>query len=206
MKNMIENHNGQAMIEFIIVYPVLMLMIASIMQLSLFYTAKQILNYAADYAVRTAIVWIPEDVYPEIKNDKIKQAVSIILSMITPGLDMRNERLTGDLLSNGLNIINSKTNRNDLIQRYETADKLITVSLFDSEGIPFPMYTPFNEEKVHTDITVELRYHCPLILPFMDIVLSPVLDKITLNNQTIYALPMKSTSTLPLEGNVQNKG
>jgi len=204
MKNIIKKNNGQAMIEFIIVFPVLLLFLVSIMQFALLYTSKQILNYAAYNTARAAIVWIPKDVYPEIKLEKIKKAASITCSLISPNLNISSENSIDTDISKALSIINAKTKRKDMIQRYITSDMLITVNIFDSKGIPFPIYSPFNNEMTHTDITVELLYNCPLILPVIDRVLLPLLKKITLNNRTIYALPMKAVSTLPIEGNVQN--
>ena len=204
MKPIIKKSDGQAMIEFIIVFPVLFLMITCIMQLSLLYTVRQVLNYAAFNTARTAIVWIPEDVYPEVKLDKINKAASITCSLITPNLNITPEKSADSSLKDALGIINKQVNRNDMIQRYEVADMLVSVNIVDSNGVPFPVYSPFNEEKTHTDITVELLYHCPLILPVADVVLLPILDKITLNSRAVYALPMKATSTLPLEGNILN--
>lgn len=54
------NEDGQAMTEFIIIFPIILIITTCIMQASLLKCAKMIVNYSAFCAARAAIVWIPE--------------------------------------------------------------------------------------------------------------------------------------------------
>jgi Flp pilus assembly pilin Flp len=53
--------NGQAMTEFVLAFPVMLLTILIIFQMSLLFIGHFMLNYAAFCAARTAAVWIPAD-------------------------------------------------------------------------------------------------------------------------------------------------
>lgn len=54
------NEDGQAMTEFILIFPIILIMTTCIMQASLAKSARMIVNYAAFCSARAAIVWIPE--------------------------------------------------------------------------------------------------------------------------------------------------
>ena len=54
-----EDEDGQAMTEFILTFPLLLFITLCIMQLSLIYTARLVVNYSAFSAARAAVVFIP---------------------------------------------------------------------------------------------------------------------------------------------------
>lgn len=53
--------SGQAITEFVIIFPALFMTVMGICQLSLMYNAKSVTLYAAYSAARSAIVWVPQD-------------------------------------------------------------------------------------------------------------------------------------------------
>ena len=61
---LVEDTSAQAMVEFAIVAPILLIIIFGIMELALMFNAYQQVHYAAFVAVRSAIVTIPE-AYPK---------------------------------------------------------------------------------------------------------------------------------------------
>ncbi len=52
-----KDENGQAMVEFVVVFPVVFLLCLVIMQTFLLLSARQVVNYAAYCAARSAIVF-----------------------------------------------------------------------------------------------------------------------------------------------------
>ncbi|NNL41845.1 MAG: pilus assembly protein, partial [Desulfobacterales bacterium] len=53
-KNLRKDENGQAMVEFAVVFPVVFLLCLVIMQTFLLLSARQVVNYAAYCAARSA--------------------------------------------------------------------------------------------------------------------------------------------------------
>ncbi|MGD8835714.1 MAG: pilus assembly protein [Desulfobacteraceae bacterium] len=72
-----KNVNGQAMTEFVIVFPALFLLFLVIIQTTLLMTAKQMVEYSAFCAARSAIVFDGND-------KKIKRAADIACISISP--------------------------------------------------------------------------------------------------------------------------
>jgi hypothetical protein len=72
-----KDNNGQAMTEFIIVFPSLFLLFLVIIQTTLLMTAKQMVEYSAFCAARSAIVYDGND-------KKIKRAADIACISISP--------------------------------------------------------------------------------------------------------------------------
>jgi len=62
------DEDGQAMTEFVITFPLLLFITLCIMQLSLIYTARLVVNYSAFSAARAAIVIIPSIVGAEAEG------------------------------------------------------------------------------------------------------------------------------------------
>ena len=67
--------DGQAMVEFVISFPILLLLFFVIIQAGLLYIARHITNYAAFCAARTAIVQIPDN--PDESLNKIERSAAI---------------------------------------------------------------------------------------------------------------------------------
>ena len=61
MKNFLQDDNGTALMEFVLVMPIFFFMIFCTIQLSLVCIAKQMVHYAAYSAARAAIVYNPDD-------------------------------------------------------------------------------------------------------------------------------------------------
>jgi len=65
IKDIREDEDGQAMTEFILTFPILLFITLCIMQLSLIYTARLVVNYSAFSAARAAVVIIPQPIDSE---------------------------------------------------------------------------------------------------------------------------------------------
>lgn len=92
---------GQAMVEFAIVFPLLLALVTTIIQFALMYNAKAMCNYAAFCCARSATVfmprdrWIPQIPYPVDgeRNEvswwkrwmKVQMTAAIVLAPISPG-------------------------------------------------------------------------------------------------------------------------
>ncbi len=63
-----DDEDGQALTEFILIFPLQLFITLCIMQLSLIYTAKLVVNYAAFNAARAAIVLIPQSIGEETEG------------------------------------------------------------------------------------------------------------------------------------------
>ncbi|RLE19232.1 MAG: hypothetical protein DRJ14_01240 [Acidobacteria bacterium] len=70
LKDVGGNEDGQAMTEFIISFPILLFITLCMMQLSLIYTARLVVNYSAFSAVRAAAVIIPISLDKQDSNDE----------------------------------------------------------------------------------------------------------------------------------------
>ncbi len=67
-KDLGDDEDGQALTEFILIFPLQLFITLCIMQLSLLYTAKLVVNYAAFNAARAAVVVIPQSIDQEISG------------------------------------------------------------------------------------------------------------------------------------------
>ncbi|NOZ12572.1 MAG: pilus assembly protein [Acidobacteria bacterium] len=70
LKDVGGDEDGQAMTEFIISFPILLFITLCLMQLSLIYTARLVVNYSAFSAARAAAVIIPISLDKQDSNDK----------------------------------------------------------------------------------------------------------------------------------------
>lgn len=82
IKNIHTEKDGQAMTEFIIVFPVLFLLFLVIIQTALLMTARQVVEYSAFYAARSAIVYYSEKM--------VKRAADIACISIVPPMTSEN--------------------------------------------------------------------------------------------------------------------
>ncbi len=105
--------SGAAMTEFILIFPVVMLLVMGIIQFSLAYTGKLLLEYAAFCATRAAIVIIPDEdqeKYPDeeanrvlvqgedsAKMERIKKAAVMAMIPPSPRIDTYLEFLKDNL-------------------------------------------------------------------------------------------------------------
>jgi hypothetical protein len=97
-KNHLKDQSGQAMVEFALVFPVLFLLILLIIQTAFVCVAKQMVNYAAFCAARSAMVWCgEEDAKSETVLDKAKRAAYIACIPISPKLSVSGFSLPSPL-------------------------------------------------------------------------------------------------------------
>ncbi len=68
LKDLGDDEGGQALTEFILIFPLQLFITLCIMQLSLIYTARLVVNYAAFNAARAAIVVIPQSIEKEVSG------------------------------------------------------------------------------------------------------------------------------------------
>ncbi len=66
LKDLGDDEDGQALTEFILIFPLQLFITLCIMQLSLIYTARLVVNYAAFNAARAAVVVIPQSFDEEV--------------------------------------------------------------------------------------------------------------------------------------------
>jgi len=66
LRDLGDDEDGQALTEFILIFPLQLFITLCIMQLSLLYSAKLVVNYAAFNAARAAVVVIPQSMEDEI--------------------------------------------------------------------------------------------------------------------------------------------
>jgi hypothetical protein len=97
MIKILKNNKGQAMLETLIVLPVVVFFILLIIQVALMYNAKLITNYAAFCATRAAVVYNGD-------SQKAHNAAAIALSCVSPPLIKDALTTTQDLLQNIQNI------------------------------------------------------------------------------------------------------
>ncbi|MCO4768767.1 MAG: pilus assembly protein [Deltaproteobacteria bacterium] len=102
---------GQAMTEFAISFPIVLITTLILMQLALMYQAKNVVTYAAFSAARAAIVYIPSEVGGEPKHsinvdggdkyDKVNQAAAMACVPISPRASVVLDGLpfVGDIIS-----------------------------------------------------------------------------------------------------------
>ncbi|MEO0074812.1 MAG: TadE/TadG family type IV pilus assembly protein [candidate division WOR-3 bacterium] len=79
----VNSENGQAIVETLIVFPIIIIFILIIMEVAMLYNAKQVMNYAAFCAARTASVYgidQPED------STRIRRSAAIALTCISSPL------------------------------------------------------------------------------------------------------------------------
>ena len=198
--NCLQKNNGQAMLEFIIVFPVLFVFILCIIQISVFYVSKHIVHYAAYKAVRAAIVWLPEDVSPEKKIAQIKKAAAITCMPISP-ISSMNPDLPE---SKGIMLLEAVVGGRDLAKRYHSSNQLITINILDENGQDFPVYQDYDENMTHHDVTIKIVYYCPILIPVIKNIFSSLWKSVLVDGKNIYAFPIREQCTLPLEGNVKH--
>lgn len=68
LKDLGDDEDGQALTEFILIFPLQLFITLCIMQLSLIYTARLVVNYAAFNAARAAVVVIPQSIDEEVSG------------------------------------------------------------------------------------------------------------------------------------------
>lgn len=180
-------HSGQALTEFVILFPVICYFTLIIIQSALIYNAYQIVNYAAYCSARAAVVY-------GANREKMKKAACIAIAPIVCG------KSTCPKLPSGYSIhipeIPGIFNRDDIIlymQKYRCAHLKTEVA---------------EETRIAEEITVTVTHHYQLIVPAVGAVLVPLLK---IWDMPLHAearesskkfgtshLPVKAACTLPI--------
>jgi len=176
---------GSALISFVIAFPVFLLMIFSIMQISLLFNAKQLINYAAYTAVRTGIVSYDSNQVDESQVlNEVKKSACVVLASISPKLRIASYDLEID--ASRLDLYRAGLTEN-FIERFEMAKTLTLAKLETSED----------------DLRVEITYHCPLVVPIINAIIYKgyqlTSGSYSTSHSIKYALPISATCTLQIE-------
>jgi Flp pilus assembly protein TadG len=89
-RRLFHNTDGQAMLEAVIAFPVLLIFMLVIMELSMLYNAKQLANYSAFCAARTAAV------YGTSATAKTQLAAAMAMSSINSATNVNAEQILLD--------------------------------------------------------------------------------------------------------------
>ncbi|MDA3895042.1 MAG: pilus assembly protein [Desulfobacteraceae bacterium] len=161
-----KEESGQAMVEFAIVFPVLFLLILTIIQTSMSLIAMQMVKYAAYCSARSAIVWIKEDnISTGTVIDKASQAAYIACIPISPSISIAqfSESFpSGDLSLPGL--IDSVAAYGS---KYIMSRLLTHVTIFNSSGKNISKLDQ-SGVNVYDDITVEVVHSYSLRIPIVN--------------------------------------
>ena len=90
LRRLVCDTEGQALLEVVIVFPVLMIFMLVIMELSMLYNAKQLANYSAFCAARTAAV------YGTSATTKTQLAAALVMSSINSATNVNANEILLD--------------------------------------------------------------------------------------------------------------
>jgi len=152
-----KQESGQAIVEFCIVFPVLFLIILTVIQTAQLYIAKQMVNYAAFCSARSAIVWINENASSYTKTlDKAKKAAWIACIPISPKFQGGDFQLPSPL-----------DDMADYGSRYLWAKLFTKVKLIGPDGKELSD-SGSSSVSVHDDITVEVTHDYSMRIPLIN--------------------------------------
>jgi len=192
-KELRKDENGQAMVEFVVVFPVVFLLCLVIMQTFLLLTARQMVNYAAYCAARSAIVIFPESGHTTAK-EKAKRAAVIACWSISP---KKNFGAAESFIRPIEDIIEGATGVNfDLGRRYNMANSNVSVNLKPAE---------LNAKTPHQDVTVEVTYHYVMGIPIANRIFYEMWPRGCKKDGQLYIFTFKASCTLPAAGKVKTK-
>ena len=189
-KKLRKEESGQAMVEFAVVFPVVFLLCLVIMQTFLLLSARQVVNYAAYCAARSAIVFLPDSGNAEAKK-KAERAAIIATWSISP---MKGFGSTETFIKPIEDMIEGATGINfDLARRYNMARSLVKVKL-----------TPEKIKSPHEDVTAEVTYNVVMGIPLANRIFYEMWKGCEKKNG-LYTFPFTAKCTLPAVGKVKTK-
>jgi len=190
-KELRKDENGQAMVEFVVVFPVVFLLCLVIMQTFLLLTARQVVNYAAYCAARSAIVFLPDSGNTEAKK-KAERAAIIACWSISP---MKGFGSAETFIKPIEDMVEGATGINfDLARRYNMARSLVTVNL-----------TPEKITSPHQDVTAEVTYNVVMGIPIANRLFYEMWKRDCKKKGKLYTFTFKASCTLPAAGKVKTK-
>ena len=188
-KKLRKNESGQAMVEFAVVFPVVFLLCLVIMQTFLLLSARQVVNYAAYCAARSAIVFLPDK--DSDAKEKAKRAAIIATWSISP---MKGFGSAETFIKPIEDLVEGVTGINfDLARRYNMARSLVTVKL-----------TPEKITSPHEDVTAEVTYNVVMGIPLANRIFYEMWKGCE-KKGGLYTFPFTAKCTLPAAGKVKTK-
>ncbi len=193
-KKLRKDENGQAMVEFAVVFPVVFLLCLIIMQAFLLLSARQVVNYAAYCAARSAIVFFPDSGHAEAKK-KAKRAAIIACWSISPmkGFGGSTEKFIKPIED----MVEGATGINfDLARRYYMARSNVSVNV---KPATLDAKTP------HQDITAEVTYDYVMGIPLANRLFYEMWKRDCKKKGKLFLFTFKASCTLPAAGKVKTK-
>jgi len=188
-----KDENGQAMVEFVVVFPVVFLLCLVIMQTFLLLTARQVVNYAAYCATRSAIVFFPEN-GNTIAKKKAKRAAAIACWSISPkkgfGAAEKFIKPVEDIVEGATGIDFG------LGRRFNTANSNVSVKLTPAK---------LNSKTPHQDVTVEVTYNYVMGIPIANRIFYEIWKRDCKKKGKLFTFTFKASCTLPAAGKVKTK-
>jgi len=192
-KELRKDENGQAMVEFVVVFPVVFLLCLVIMQTFLLLTARQVVNYAAYCAARSAIVFFPEGGNAAAKK-KAKRAAIIACWSISP---MKGFGSAETFIKPIEDMVEDATGINfELARRYNMARSNVSVNLKPAK---------LNAKTPHQDVTAEVTYHYVMGIPIVNRIFYEMWPRDCKKKGKLYTFTFKASCTLPAAGKVKTK-
>ncbi|MBW2562999.1 MAG: pilus assembly protein, partial [Deltaproteobacteria bacterium] len=192
-KELRKDENGQAMVEFVVVFPVVFLLCLVIMQTFLLLSARQVVNYAAYCAARSAIVFFPEGGNAAAKK-KAKRAAIIACWSISP---MKGFGSAETFIKPIEDMVENATGINfELARRYNMARSNVSVKLKPAK---------LNVKTPHQDVTAEVTYDYVMGIPIVNRIFYEMWPRDCKKKGKLYTFTFKASCTLPAAGKVKTK-
>ncbi len=222
---------GQAMTEFAVSFPVVLITTLILVQLAMMYQAKNVVTYASFAAARAAIVWIPAEAEGEGKHtinidggdkiDKIHQAAAMACVPIAPraSVVMDGIPFIGDVISQIFGAMSSVLGAFGPAGQYiDNGLQRYAMSTFQTEVILYKATADSMEEQSGTaswdwptdaDVGVEVRHRYYLPIPVVNRFIGDPWSLISLPPFFSIDLPgrytfIRGVAVLPLEGETGN--
>lgn len=185
------DERGQALVEFAVVFPILLLFVLGIIQLALAYNARLILQYAAFAAARSYIVY----------QDRGKAEFAARLVCVP--ISARPTAIASGLLGvdipdyDALEILGDVAG---VAERYIYSAYATRVKMYDAGGSPLPEDRILEPRK--DDVTVEVSHDFYLAIPIINrLVGKPMIGGVlgSLFDFGLYYLPITARTTLTVE-------
>ncbi len=218
---------GQAMTEFAISFPIVLITTLILMQLALMYQAKNVVTYAAFSAARAAIVYIPAENDNEGKHtinidggdkiDKINQAAAMACVPISPRASVVLDGLpfVGDIVSSAFSTFSQLMSGLGLageyvdsaLQRYAYSTFATNVLLYkaDEGGLSEQSGSASWDWPNESDVGVQVQHRFYLAIPLVNRFIGDDWSILSLPPFFSLNLPgqytrIRAVSVLPLEG------
>ncbi|MDY6790505.1 MAG: TadE/TadG family type IV pilus assembly protein [Thermodesulfobacteriota bacterium] len=192
-KKLRKDESGQAMVEFVVVFPVVFLLCLVIMQTFLLLSARQVVNYAAYCAARSAIVFLP-DSGNSVAKKKAERAAIIACWSISPMKDFGSAE---KFIKPIEDMVEGATGIDfELARRYNMARSNVSVELKPAK---------LNAKTPHQDVTAEVTYHYVMGIPLANRIFYEMWKRDCKKKGKLYTFTFKASCTLPAAGKVKTK-